>query len=90
MKASPEGKGRHAGFLSPSPLAVAGSAWVAGGGGCWDRPGAAGAGREAFSSGGKWAIQLPGPRLVPQGSTGLGRHKVEAALTRPTSRPPTA
>lgn len=80
MKASPEGKGPQAGFLSPFPLAVAGSAWAAGGGGCWDRPGAAGAGREAFSSGGKWAIQLPGspphrPRLVPQGSTGLGRHR---------------
>ena len=29
MKASPEGKGPQAGFLSPFPLAVAGSAWAA-------------------------------------------------------------
>lgn len=80
MKASPEEKGPQAGFLTPFPLAVAGSAWAAGGGGCWDRPGAAGAGREAFSSGGKWAVQLPvspphRPHLVPQGSAGLGRHR---------------
>ena len=59
MKASPQGKGLQAGFLSPFLLAVAAGAQAAGGEGCLDGRGAEAADPKAFASGKECGLQLP-------------------------------